>query len=53
MKKLNIPLKLVEVEVNETFIDEDGKEKDRTRKIMVPTGSIVEQTANEQKPDGQ
>lgn len=51
MKKLNIPLELVEVEVNETYIDEDGREKERTRKIMVPTGSVADQPDKDEKAD--
>lgn len=39
--KLNIPLEVVEIEINQTYIDADGKEKERVKKIMVPTGRVL------------
>lgn len=31
-----------EIEIRETYIDSDGKEKERVKKVMVPTGKVKE-----------
>ena len=44
-----VPLKFEkkEIEINETYIDEDGKIKERKRKILVPTGKCIEEKSTD------
>lgn len=46
--KLNLPFEMKEVEIKETYIDEDGHIKERTRTALVPTGKLL---TKEEKED--
>lgn len=38
-----------EVEIRETYVDEDGKIKERIRKISVPTGRVINEDNNSEE----
>lgn len=40
-KNLGFELEKVEMEIKETYVDEDGKIEERIKKVMVPTGNII------------
>lgn len=42
-----IEFEKVEVEVTETYIDEDGRVRERTKKILVPTGNCLPEEKKE------
>lgn len=51
IKKLNF--KKQEVEINETYLDEDGKIKERKKKVLVSTGELEEtDREGQENPDG-
>ena len=33
-----------EIEIRETYIDENGKQQERIKKVFVPTGKVLEGT---------
>lgn len=35
-----------EIEIKETYIDTDGKTKERVKKVMVPTGEVKTEKSN-------
>lgn len=39
IKKLSFEKK--EVQINETYIDENGQTHERIKKVMIPTGKVV------------
>lgn len=54
---INIPVfEKKEIEIRETYIDEQGRTQERIKKVMVPTGKVLDQasadTASEEKPKG-
>lgn len=38
-----------EIEIKETYIDTDGKTKERTKKVLVPTGKCQRGKSNEEQ----
>lgn len=38
-----------EIEIRETYLDSDGVTRERTRKVMVPTGEPVEKAEKEKR----
>lgn len=38
-----------EIKIKETYIDTDGKTKERTKKVLVPTGKCQREKSNEEQ----
>ena len=49
LKKLNF--EMCEVEISESYVDEDGKIRSRVRKVMLPTGNILPQQESSPKKE--
>lgn len=47
MKIERLKFEKKEISVRETFVDSDGKVKERERKILVPTGKVLENLTDE------
>ena len=51
IKKLSFGKK--EIEIKETYIDEDGKIRERIKKVMIPTGVCLGESDNKEKQSEQ
>ena len=47
MKIEKLQFEKKEIEVNETYVDTDGRVKERIRKIFVPTGKCLNEAPND------
>ena len=41
MKIEKLQFEKIEIEINETYVDTDGKVKERVRKVLAPTGRCL------------
>lgn len=46
------PMEKKEVEIRETYVDEDGHVQERIKKVLVPTGKLLDNDLDSEKRSG-